>query len=107
MKAQRNKFIDGAGENNIKKTTAEEIFDLIEKFAEYGFNKSHSTAYAIIAYQTAYLKTYHPAEFMAANLTSEITNTTRVVTLISECQSSANVRKWILIFIHLISMNLK
>tara|TARA_Y100000590_G_scaffold75685_3_gene83628 strand:- start:59841 stop:63284 length:3444 start_codon:yes stop_codon:yes gene_type:complete len=86
MESQREEFIEGAVSKGSDKKRAREIFDLIEKFAQYGFNKSHSTAYAYIAYQTAYLKTHHPAEFMAANLTSEMTNTTRVVTLLNECQ---------------------
>ncbi|MFQ6615719.1 MAG: DNA polymerase III subunit alpha [Fidelibacterota bacterium] len=85
MKAQETAFVQGAAKNGIPQRVAREIFQLIEKFAQYGFNKSHSTAYAYIAYQTAYLKTHYPAEFMAANLTSEMTNTARVVTLINEC----------------------
>jgi DNA polymerase-3 subunit alpha len=79
-------FVDGAVENGLKKKTAEEIFDHIVKFAQYGFNKSHSTAYAQVAYKTAYLKTYYPAEFMAANLTSEMTDTDRVVILTNDCR---------------------
>jgi len=80
------KFISGAQEKGISKKKSEEIYALIEKFAQYGFNKSHSTAYAYIAYQTAWLKTFHPAEFMAANLTSEMSSIDRIVTLISECK---------------------
>ena len=76
------KFIDGAQKkNNIQPETAKQIYELIEKFAEYGFNKSHSTAYAYVAYQTAWLKTHYPAEFMSANLTSEMSNIDRVVTV--------------------------
>lgn len=86
MAEQKTKFIEGAGENDIPKRKAEEIYGLIEKFAQYGFNKSHSTAYAVIAYQTAWLKAHYPAEFMAANLTSEMGNTDRVVILINECR---------------------
>ncbi|HIB95548.1 MAG TPA: DNA polymerase III subunit alpha [Candidatus Marinimicrobia bacterium] len=86
MTDQREAFIEGAIGQGTDKKKAKEIYDLIEKFAQYGFNKSHSTAYACISYRTAYLKTHHPAEFMAANLTSEMTNTTRVVTLLNECQ---------------------
>jgi len=86
MARLRSEFIDGAVENGLKKKDAEEIFDLIDKFAQYGFNKSHSTAYALVAYKTAYLKTYYPAEFMAANLTSEMNDTDRVVTLIGDCR---------------------
>ncbi len=80
------KFVTGAENNGIKKKKAEEIFSLIEKFAKYGFNKSHSTAYAYLAYQTAWLKTYYPAEFMSANLTSEMNSIERVVILINECK---------------------
>ena len=80
------KFIAGAEKNGIKKKKAEEIFGLIEKFAQYGFNKSHSTAYAYIAYQTAWLKVHFPAEFMSANLTSEMRNIDRIVVLINECK---------------------
>ena len=81
------KFIDGAQKkNNIQPETAKQIYELIEKFAEYGFNKSHSTAYAYVAYQTAWLKTHYPAEFMSANLTSEMSNIDRVVILINECR---------------------
>ena len=80
------KFVSGAQEKSITKKKAEEIYALIEKFAQYGFNKSHSTAYAYIAYQTAWLKTFHAAEFMSANLTSEMSTIERVVTLINECK---------------------
>ena len=80
------KFVSGAQKNDISKKKAEEIYALIEKFAQYGFNKSHSTAYAYIAYQTAWLKTFHAAEFMAANLTSEMSTIDRIVTLINECK---------------------
>jgi len=80
------KFVSGAQEKNITKRKAEEIYALIEKFAQYGFNKSHSTAYAYIAYQTAWLKTFYAAEFMSANLTSEMSTIERVVTLINECK---------------------
>ena len=81
------KFIDGAQKkNNIEPEMAKQIYELIEKFAEYGFNKSHSTAYAYVAYQTAWLKTHYPAEFMSANLTSEMSNIDRIVILINECR---------------------
>ena len=69
----REKFIEGAVSNGLKKQDAEDIWSLIQKFAGYGFNKSHSTAYALIAYQTAYLKAHYPVEFMAALLSSDIT----------------------------------
>ena len=86
MKESTENFIAGAIKKGISKSKATEIVDLIEKFAQYGFNKSHSTAYAIIAYQTAWLKTYYPAEFMSANLTSEMSVSKRVVILIHECR---------------------
>ncbi len=86
MKESTEKFIEGALKHGISKSKATEIVELIEKFAQYGFNKSHSTAYAIIAYQTAWLKTYYPAEFMSANLTSEMSNSNRVVILINDCR---------------------
>lgn len=86
MDEMKIKFIEGAEKNNISRTKAGDIYALIEKFAEYGFNKSHSTAYAYVAYQTAWLKTHYPAEFMAANLTSEMSNSDRVVILINECR---------------------
>lgn len=86
MKQSAEKFIEGAIKRGINKKKATEIFELLEKFAKYGFNKSHSTAYAIIAYQTAWLKTYYPAEFMSANLTSEMSNGNRVVILINDCR---------------------
>jgi DNA polymerase-3 subunit alpha len=86
MQAQKDKFIEGCIRNSIDKQVARQIADMIEKFASYGFNKSHSAAYALIAYQTGYLKSNFPAEFMAANLSSEVNNTDKVVTLIDECR---------------------
>ena len=85
MEQQRQIFVDGCSQNKIKKATAEKIFDLIEKFAGYGFNKSHSAAYAMLSYQTAYLKTYFPEHFMAAVLSTELGNTDKINTLINEC----------------------
>src|SRR5439155_3707359 len=79
-------FIKGATEKGIAKDQAEEIFELILKFGGYGFNKSHSTRYAIVAFQTAYMKTYHPVEYMAALLTFEIGSTDKVVEYIEECK---------------------
>ncbi|MFA7385872.1 MAG: DNA polymerase III subunit alpha [Candidatus Paceibacterota bacterium] len=84
--AQEEKFINGCVKNNIPKKTAEKIWQWILPFASYGFNKSHSTAYAMIAYQTAYLKAHYPVEFMASLLTSEKTDTERVAILIDECK---------------------
>ena len=87
MAAQKTKFVDGAKRtNNISNKLAEEIYDLIEKFASYGFNKSHSVAYSLVAYQTAYLKAHYPEEYMAATLTSEIGNTDKIVHLIDDCR---------------------
>lgn len=86
MQEERNHFVEGAMQKGISRETANSIFDLMDRFAEYGFNKSHATCYSILAYQTAYLKAHHPKEFMAANLTSEMGNTDRVVTLIEECK---------------------
>ncbi|MEE9551807.1 MAG: DNA polymerase III subunit alpha, partial [Gammaproteobacteria bacterium] len=84
MAKQREIFIKGAIQNGVKVTTASHIFDLMEKFAGYGFNKSHSAAYALIAYQTAWLKAHYPATFMAAVLSSDMDNTDKVVTLLEE-----------------------
>ncbi len=82
----RKQFIDGAVKNNIDKNISEEIFDLMEYFAGYGFNKSHSAAYALVAYETAYLKYYFPVEFMAALLTSIMNNPDKVPVYIEECK---------------------
>ncbi|MBQ7412758.1 MAG: DNA polymerase III subunit alpha [Alphaproteobacteria bacterium] len=78
MARQRGIFIEGALKNNIKQETAELVFDKMAKFAEYGFNKSHAAAYAYVAYQTAYLKAHYPAEFMAATMTLDKTNTDKL-----------------------------
>ncbi|MFQ5675191.1 MAG: DNA polymerase III subunit alpha [bacterium] len=86
MAEQRNLFLEGCAKNNIDKKLANEIFDLMDKFAGYGFVKPHSTCYALVAFQTAYLKKHYPAEFMAATLSSEMGSTNRVVTLIEECK---------------------
>ena len=86
MELMEVEFIDGAAKNDIDKKTAKAIYDLIFKFASYGFNKSHSAAYSLLAYQTAYLKRHYPAEFMAASLTSEINDPKRIVILIDECK---------------------
>ena len=87
MAAQKAKFIDGAVKNGHSKTKAEKIFDLMEYFAGYGFNKSHSAAYALITYQTAYLKAHYANEFMSAILTSEMGNADKVVKYITECRN--------------------
>ena len=86
MAAQRAKFMTGCAANKIPEKKAERIFDLMAEFAGYGFNKSHSCAYALLAYQTAYLKTHYPVEFMAALLTSEAGNTEKVVKYINEAR---------------------
>jgi DNA polymerase-3 subunit alpha len=87
MAKHREKFVTGSVKNGVDKTIATDLFDLIEKFGGYGFNKSHSAAYALIAYQTAYLKAHFPVEFMAALLTSEIDTIDGVVKFINECRS--------------------
>jgi DNA polymerase-3 subunit alpha len=86
MKEQKTKFIKGAIENGISKKVAEEIFNAIDKFANYGFNKSHAVAYSYIAYQTAYLKAHYTAEFLAANLTNEFENTDKVTKFLEDCR---------------------
>ena len=86
MAKQRETFTQGAAANDIDSATAHYIFDLMEKFAGYGFNKSHSAAYALVAYQTAWLKTHYPAAFMAAVLSADMDNTDKVVVLIEECR---------------------
>ena len=85
MSKQRGVFIQGAIDNNVKESTARRIYDLIEKFAGYGFNKSHSVSYALIAYQTAWLKTHYLAEFMAASMTADIDNTDKLIQLKGDC----------------------
>ena len=87
MAKQRELFLDGATGRGIDQELASNIFDLMEKFAGYGFNKSHSAAYALLAYQTAWLKTHYPAEFMAAVMSSDMQNTDKVVTFVDECHS--------------------
>jgi DNA polymerase III subunit alpha len=87
MAAQREKFLTGCQAHNVPAKKAERLFDLMAEFAGYGFNKSHSCAYAMLAYQTAWLKTHYPVEFMAAMLTSETGNTEKVVKYINEARS--------------------
>ncbi len=86
MAKQRDIFTRGALERGVEEKTATYIFDLMEKFAGYGFNKSHSAAYALVSYQTAWLKAHYPAPFMAAVLSADMDNTDKVVTLIDECR---------------------
>ncbi|PZU89860.1 MAG: DNA polymerase III subunit alpha [Chelatococcus sp.] len=78
MDAQRDRFVRGAIDNSIKKETASEIFDLLAKFADYGFNKSHAAAYAVVSFQTAYLKANYPVEFLAASMTLDMGNTDKL-----------------------------
>ena len=86
MERQKEKFLEGAKKNRVPSRKAEKIFEQMETFGRYGFNKSHSAAYALVAYQTAYLKTRYPIEFMAALLTSEAQNADKIVKYISECR---------------------
>jgi DNA polymerase-3 subunit alpha len=86
MAKQRAGFEEGAVKNGVDGELAMKIFDLVEKFAGYGFNKSHSAAYALVSYQTLWLKTHFPAEFMAAVMTADMDNTDKIVTLVDECQ---------------------
>ncbi len=85
MQKERSRFVDGALKNGVPKEKAEEIFNLMEKFAGYGFNKSHSAAYAMIAYQTAYMKAHHPVAFMAALISGDMANTDKIYKYIKEC----------------------
>jgi DNA polymerase-3 subunit alpha len=85
MAKERGKFEQGAIDNGIDGELAMKIFDLVEKFAGYGFNKSHSAAYALVSYQSAWLKTHYPSEFMAAQISSDMDNTDKVVHMVNEC----------------------
>lgn len=85
MAKQRSVFKEGAISINVDGDLAMKIFDLVEKFAGYGFNKSHSAAYALVSYQSAWLKTHYPAEFMAAQISSDMDNTDKVVHMVNEC----------------------
>jgi len=87
LHSQKEKFVSGAVNNGVNKTIAEKLWEWIMPFAQYGFNKSHSVAYAMIAYQTAYLKAHYPLEFMAAVLTSEKADVERIAVLIDECKA--------------------
>ncbi|MDH4227391.1 MAG: DNA polymerase III subunit alpha [Deltaproteobacteria bacterium] len=88
MLEQREKFLEGAKKNNVPPKKAEKIFDLMAHFAGYGFNKSHSAAYAMVAYQTAYLKAHYPVEFMAALLSINMDNTDKVMKYMGECRDT-------------------
>ncbi len=87
MAKQRQIFMEGAAKQKVDLDKAEQIFDLMEKFAGYGFNKSHSAAYALISYQTAYLKAHYPQAFMAATLSCDMGNTDKVAALVSDCRN--------------------
>jgi DNA polymerase-3 subunit alpha len=87
MAKQRGFFVDGCAGNGIEAKKANEIFDLMEKFAEYGFNKSHSAAYALISYHTAYLKAHYPVAFMAALMTSDMENQDKLLQYIASCRA--------------------
>ena len=86
MAEQRKHFVKGATERSIERSHADAIFDLLERFAEYGFNKSHAAAYALVAYQTAYLKANHPVEFMAASMTLDMGNTDKLAEFRAEAE---------------------
>jgi DNA polymerase-3 subunit alpha len=86
MDAQRGRFVSGATERGLSKALADEIFDLLAKFADYGFNKSHAAAYALIAFQTAYLKANYPVEFLAASMTLDLDNTDKLSEFRREAQ---------------------
>ncbi|MCX7794791.1 MAG: DNA polymerase III subunit alpha [Thermodesulfovibrionales bacterium] len=86
MEELKTKFINGAVERGYSEDIARRLFELIEYFGNYGFNKSHSAAYALVAYQTAYLKAHYPVEFMAASLTAEVDKTDKILRLINECR---------------------
>jgi DNA polymerase-3 subunit alpha len=87
MAKQRAVFESGAQDKGVDPQLAMKIFDLVEKFAGYGFNKSHSAAYALVSYQTAWLKVHYPAAFMAAVMSSELQNTDKIVTFVDECHA--------------------
>eukprot|EP01031_Cornospumella_fuschlensis_P020660 gene20660-25329_t len=86
MASQREIFRKGAGENGLSQEKADEVFDLMEKFAGYGFNKSHSAAYALLAYHTAWLKVHYTAEFFCANMTVEMDDTDKLKILFGDAQ---------------------
>jgi DNA polymerase-3 subunit alpha len=87
MAKERAKFREGAAKDGLTAEKADQIFDLMEKFAGYGFNKSHAAAYALVSYQTAWLKAHYPAEFMAATISSDMDNTDKVVTFLDESRA--------------------
>jgi DNA polymerase-3 subunit alpha len=88
MAAQKSIFVQGAIQKGIDKTNAEEVFDVMAKFAEYGFNRSHAAAYSVVAYQTAYLKAHYPAEYMSAVLTHNLSDIKKITFFIDDCRRS-------------------
>ena len=88
MARQRDIFKAGALKNGVSESKADQLFDLMEKFAGYGFNKSHSAAYALVSYRTAWLKSHHPDQFMAAVLSADMQHTDKIVTLVDEVRRS-------------------
>ena len=86
MQAQRERFVSGAVERGVERNQADAIFDLLERFAEYGFNKSHAAAYALVAYQTAYMKANYPVEFLAATMTLDMGNTDKLAEFRAEAE---------------------
>ncbi|MCP3674672.1 MAG: DNA polymerase III subunit alpha, partial [Gammaproteobacteria bacterium] len=88
MQEQRAIFSEGAVKRDVDVDLANQIFDLMEKFAEYGFNKSHSAAYALVSFQTAWLKAHYPAEFMAAVMSADMDNTDKIVTFVDDCYAN-------------------
>lgn len=87
MDEQREQFLAGAMERDVERSTAQDVFKLIKKFAHYGFNRSHSVGYALVSYQTAWLKAHYPAEFMAAALSAEMHNTDKIMRLLAACKA--------------------
>src|SRR6201982_2743194 len=86
MEKQRAVFVAGSVKNNVPQGQAETIFELLAKFADYGFNKSHAAAYALVSYHTAYMKTHYPVEFIAASMTLELNNTDKLSEFRAEAQ---------------------
>src|SRR6185369_1981896 len=91
MAKERGKFVSGAVKNNVPEAQAAHIFDLMEKFAGYGFNKSHSAAYALLSYQTGWLKAHEPASYMAAVLSADMDHTDKVVSLLYDCRKEVGL----------------
>src|SRR4249920_2913975 len=89
MQAQRNRFVSGAVERGVEQAQAAAIFELLERFADYGFNKSHAAAYALVAYQTAYMKANYPVEFLAASMTLSMGNTDKLAEFRAEAERLA------------------